>query len=319
MKILAHIPFFMPFHNAGAETMVFDIFKYLMSKGHDCSVICDDHILKEYKGINIYVHNVEKGIKLNLKKIYNEHDVIITHLGRTGTVYNNLLGLNKVQFNIVHNNNRDSILHYKKNQFAIYNSEFVRDYLKYPCESVLCRPYARIEDYAVEREGEYITLVGTNKNKGGQFLQALSKLMPDKKFLAVRGAYGVQVEQFPNNVTVKEHTDDIKEVYKKTSILLVPSISESWCRVASEAMCSGIPIIYNPCKGLKENISYGGTGIAREDLNGWKRQIHEIEKDYEKHCIKSFERALEQNTWDDLENLENFLIKNHAIKSHCLN
>lgn len=316
MKILAHIPFFMPLHNAGAETMIYDIFRYLMSKGHKCSVVCDSHTLKEWNGINIYVHNVEKDNIIDLRKLYNSQDIVIGHLGRTGTVYNYLRGTNKMQFHIAHNTNRDTICHVKPNQAVIYNSEYVKGVLKYPAPSVLCRPYAKIKDYAVNREGaEYITLIGTNKNKGGQFLQQLAKLMPDKKFMAVRGAYGVQVELFPDNVTVVEHTDDIKSVYSKTKILLVPSISETWCRVASEAMCSGIPIIYNPCKGLIENIDYGGIAIQREDLVAYKRAIDIIEKDYNHYCELSFKRAEEQNGWDDLERLENFLIKNHEVKS----
>jgi len=56
---------------------------------------------------------------------------------------------------------------------------------------------------------------------------------------------------------------DIREVYKKTRLLIMPSTYESWGRTATEAMCSGIPIICTSTGGLVENCGKAGIYVER--------------------------------------------------------
>ncbi len=78
-------------------------------------------------------------------------------------------------------------------------------------------------------------------------------------FLGVRGAYGRQVmppPRLPNcevldSVTGKEMRT---HVYGRSRVMLMPSLYESWGRVAVEALASGIPVIAHPTPGLVESL-----------------------------------------------------------------
>ncbi len=62
------------------------------------------------------------------------------------------------------------------------------------------------------------------------------------------------------NVKLESRTSDMKTVYGRTRILLAPSKwEEAWGRVASEAHCSGIPVVGSRRGGLPEAIGSGGV------------------------------------------------------------
>jgi len=115
-------------------------------------------------------------------------------------------------------------------------------------------------------QGDCITLINANENKGvHQFLE-LAKRMPDRKFLGVRPYYGNMTTPLPlgGNIEWVPFSDDIRTVLQRTRILLVPSYYESFGRVAVEAMVNGIPVLYSkPAK----NSPYPGGSI--EGMQSW--------------------------------------------------
>jgi glycosyltransferase involved in cell wall biosynthesis len=66
-------------------------------------------------------------------------------------------------------------------------------------------------------------------------------------------------------------------VWARTRILLVPSAYESWGRVASEALCSGIPVIAHPTTGLIENLGDAGIFVDRRDTDGWIAALRRLQ------------------------------------------
>ncbi|TGV54195.1 glycosyltransferase, partial [Mesorhizobium sp. M2D.F.Ca.ET.160.01.1.1] len=63
-----------------------------------------------------------------------------------------------------------------------------------------------------------------------------------------------------SNIKLENRTNDMKTVYGRTRILLAPSKwEEAWGRVASEAHCSGIPVVGSRRGGLPEAIGPGGV------------------------------------------------------------
>jgi glycosyltransferase involved in cell wall biosynthesis len=114
--------------------------------------------------------------------------------------------------------------------------------------------------------------------------------------LAVRGDYGDQVimDELPSNVTLLDTTPDIREVYARTHIVLMPSEYESWGRVAIEAGLSGIPTIAHPTTGLQEALGGAGIFCDRSVIDSWETQIISLmENDaaYEKASANSQSRA----------------------------
>jgi glycosyltransferase involved in cell wall biosynthesis len=122
--------------------------------------------------------------------------------------------------------------------------------------------------YRTKTSGEYVTFINPYTEKGFEKAIEIAARCPDIPFLFVEswkldGERRVEVEKTLSrlaNVTFEGRTDDMKTVYGRTRILLAPSKwEEAWGRVASEAHCSGIPVLGSRRGGLPEAIGEGGT------------------------------------------------------------
>jgi glycosyltransferase involved in cell wall biosynthesis len=134
-------------------------------------------------------------------------------------------------------------------------------------------------------QGDCITLVNANQNKGVTQFIDLAKRMPDRKFLAVRPYYGdLNPIIVPSNIELIPFDDDIRNVLKRTRILLMPSYYESFGRIAVESMYNGIPVIYSKpiansvypggsTEGVEEWIKPAGISCERENIDEWKNLI----------------------------------------------
>ena len=104
--------------------------------------------------------------------------------------------------------------------------------------------------------------------------------MPDIEFLGVEGGYYTQIiDKSVKNILYVPHTSNVKDIYKNTDILLMPSKIETWGRTASEAICSGIPVIANPTEGIKENLQDAGIYIDRKNISDWVNMIRKLKTD----------------------------------------
>jgi glycosyltransferase involved in cell wall biosynthesis len=139
-------------------------------------------------------------------------------------------------------------------------------------------PHDRVTLVNVKRLGSDMGL-GAPMTKGSETFWACARRMPKTKFLGVTGAYGIQqVEDLPN-VEVLPHTPAPEmrdKVYARTRVLLMPSSYESWGRVASEALCSGIPVIAQPTPGLRENLGDAGIFVDWRDVDGYVRALRTL-------------------------------------------
>ena len=196
---------------------------------------------------------------------YRWANVFFTHLDFTHWTLGMAGVLDKPVIHFVHNDTPyQSIINSRSNVHVVYNSQWIASKLAYKWPSMIMTPPVDIDHYNVCEEpggNEYITMISMNENKGGKLLYRLADAIPDKKFLAVTGSYDPQVLQQRPNVTIVPNTPDIRSVYKQTRILLMPSRYESWGMTATEAMCSGIPVICTPTPGLIENCGEAGLYI----------------------------------------------------------
>jgi len=138
-------------------------------------------------------------------------------------------------------------------------------------------------------QGDCITLVNANQNKGVHVLVDLARRMPTRKFLAVLPYYGERnIPSAPSNVEWVPFSDDIRQVLKRTRILLFSSYYESFGRIAVEAMLNGIPVVYskpNPnsiypggsTEGVEEWIRPVGIPCDREVPESWISAIERLD------------------------------------------
>lgn len=147
-------------------------------------------------------------------------------------------------------------------------------------------------------QGDRITLINANMNKGVHQFLGLARAMPDRKFLGILPYYGEKnVPPSPDNVEWIPFQNDIRDVLKRTRILLVPSYYESFGRVAVEAMINGIPVIYSKpatssiypggsTEGLDEWIRPTGIGLPRDATQEWADAVRALD-DPEAYAQKS--------------------------------
>jgi glycosyltransferase involved in cell wall biosynthesis len=198
----------------------------------------------------------------------------------------------------------------------VANSEAVREYIKakWDREAYVVRSIVDLDAYRVDQNTrEFITIVNPIELKGGKIFRAIARRSPERSFMAVEGwghlraADGWNLELLRDlsagfgsgklwipqevdlsdlkNVTLTRGVEDMKQIYSKTRILLVPSITaESAPRVAVEAMSNGIPVIGSRIGGIPESLGNCGKlvdpyGSVDEWLTALK--VFDDPEDYE--------------------------------------
>jgi glycosyltransferase involved in cell wall biosynthesis len=151
----------------------------------------------------------------------------------------------------------------------IANSEFTaRAYKdKFGIDSVVIPPTIAAERYSTATTKEFVTFINPYPEKGFDLALEIAKRCPEIPFVFLeswklsddhRARIEKAIEPL-SNVKFEHRTSDMKEVYGRTKILLAPSKwEEAWGRVASEAHCSGIPVVGSRRGGLPEAIGDGG-------------------------------------------------------------
>lgn len=315
MRILNSIHLYPPMHTCGAEFMAHWINKDLIRAGHEVRVLLHQannyNIDKVYDFDGVAVFPPDQNI---VQSLFMWADAVITHLDYSDWTMNMAAIMQKPVFHLIHNTSvNNKIVMSDVPQFIVYNSEWAKGELKYNHDSFVMYPACDYRHYDTGKDtsvNEYITLINIDQNKGGEILRDIATAMPHKKFLAVKGSYSEpakigQITNQPANVTIIEKQIDIKKVYEKTRVLLMPSKYESWGRTATEAMCSGIPVISSGTPGLRENCGDAGIYVERNDIKGWAEAIARLDgpTKYKKASEKAKLRSREL---DPVKNLTAF-------------
>ena len=312
MNIVASIHLYPPQHNCGAEWMLHYILKDLQAKGHHVRVLLHD--ANKYKIRNNYVFDGIDVFPPNpnvIDGLMRWSNAVFTHLDYTRWTIHTAKLYKKPVFHLIHNSHPyPEIIDAEKNQHIIYNSEWLKELLNYKFSNFIVTPPVDYNYYDVGNEpekSEYITLINLNENKGGKIFAEIARAMPHKSFLGVLGSYDEQITQTLPNVTYVPNSPDIKQWYAQTRILLMPSKYESWGRTATEAMCSGIPVICSDTPGLRENCEKGGIFIKnRDNVKEWVEAITKLDdkKTYSWASRKAKGRSREFETRKTLDEFE---------------
>lgn len=157
-----------------------------------------------------------------------------------------------------------------KNGIFVANSKFTatRMHQLFGCESTVIYPPINVARCKVTNSGKKVVMVNPQRSKGGLIALAMAKARPKIPFVFYESWSGdisdirQQASELPN-VEWRMPVLDPRKVYEEARILLVPSqAEEAWGMVASEAQCSGIPVIGSSIGGLIESIGDGGICIA---------------------------------------------------------
>jgi glycosyltransferase involved in cell wall biosynthesis len=282
MQILVMAHLFPPAHNAGAERMLLALLRALTARGHTVDVVLSqahEQIAEPYEiaGIRVWPHRD----KNDPWRFIADADVIVTHLENTrrAAVIGQMYGIPTVH--VCHNTfpqTRAWLLRWPP-ALAVYNSRWMAEvFSAVQARSLTVAPPIVAADYATT-PGDCVTLVNLFESKGASVFYALAERFPGRRFLGVVGAYGHQDVRDLPNVEVLGHVDGdhmAAKVYARTRVLVMPSIYESYGRVALEAACSGIPTIAEPTPGLRESLGDAGVFADRRDVDAWERALRQL-------------------------------------------
>lgn len=177
--------------------------------------------------------------------------------------------------------------------------------------------------------GECITLINANVMKGIAIFDKLARKFPERKFLGIRPYYNPIAVPNLKNIEWMDIQDDIKEILKKTKILIVPSAYESWGRVAFEAMYNGIPVLYSKpstseyfmhrsgtTEGMKEWIKDSAIECNRECIEDWINGIISLDDEltYNMYSKRGYDKTHEMNIESEKSSLEQDLL--YYIKTY---
>jgi glycosyltransferase involved in cell wall biosynthesis len=198
----------------------------------------------------------------------------------------------------------------------------------------------RLKDGVANRK--YITFVGSsgyNYLKGCDLFIELARTMPQEKFLYIgplekidyqKNNYhlvgkmpelldtsGKPIEpdhlaekaknKLPANLEIRANTPEIEIIYAQSKVLVVPSLVESFGRVAVEGASAGVPVVCSSLAGLKEATNglamyveksrhVGEFKKAVEEVLGWHEEYsgkcEEIVSSYEEGVASSFDQMV---------------------------
>lgn len=170
----------------------------------------------------------------------------------------------------------------------VANSEFtarkVQEVLGLSCSVI--RPFINPALYRTATTRQNVTFVNPYAVKGADIAFDIAEQCPDIPFVFVeswgiypdlRASIDERMKKLPN-VSLHLRTTDMRTIYSRARILLVPSRwEEAWGRVASEAHFSGIPVVGSKQGGLPEAIGPGGVTIdINADISHWVAAVRRL-------------------------------------------
>lgn len=289
--------------NAGAESTLHDMLRALVREGWQADVLLSresDNVPPEgyvIDGVTVHAYTDKRQIE----RMVVDCDILITHLecSTRSTFIAKAAGKPLVQ--LVHNSLWQTEGYLAAGtDFAVYNSDWIADHHEsikhnpvvmelaednsfgafvtrqcFEWDSCVLHPLVNPDDYRVNTHGDHVTLVNLFANKGPHIFYELARRFPEQKFLAVMGGYGKQETEWGlDNVTHISNKKDMREIYRKTKVVLMPSKYESYGRIAVEAAASGIPSVVTGTPGLREALGDAGNFVDnREDIDDWERKL----------------------------------------------
>jgi glycosyltransferase involved in cell wall biosynthesis len=234
-------------------------------------------------------------------------DIIVTHHGPGSRVSRDLASeFPDARLVAVYHNERYDIpdIQDLSADLEVFNTRWVAYALGQNGGLVVHPPLEFMRHY-VPQTGSAVTLVNLQENKGVNTFYSLAERMPDVEFLGVTGTHGDQ-DLREDLVDIHPVTQDMREVWSRSRVVLMPSGYESYGMVAAEACASGIPVIAHPTPGLRECLGGAGIFVDRRDIDGYESALRALLSDdnaYKAASDRARARATElgKQTREELE------------------
>ena len=304
LRILADVPGYPPTTLAGSEQGLHDVLRWLVGRGHEV------HVATAGRVKPIHLNGVQvtpAGDRRALSTEYRWADLVVTQLGRRNPAIRLAARSNRPLVHFLHMGGADPSIVFGTPALVVFSAGWLSERFPWPGPSMVLPSPVFADDYRVESDRTSITLIGLSELKGAKTFFALAEHRPDLHFLGVRGSWGDQIvpDELPTNVEIIPTTPDIRSVYARTRVLLMPSANETRGRTALEAAASGIPTLAHPTSGLVEVLGPDGLYADRGDAGAWLRLVMELDSP-ERYEVEHRRALLTSARWDPEPDLEGF-------------
>lgn len=295
LSVLAHLPSYPPTVSAGAEQSARHILEWLGGRGHRVTALIGGPCVEgDRDGV---VVERERSLRVTLHR-YRSADVVLTQLATRNRAMrlSRVTGRPLVVF--LRMGGVDPATMLGSPELTVFSSEWQHRTHSVPGPSTVLHPPVDPARYRTER-GDRVTLVNLSELKGGHLLPLLADALPDHRFLGVLGGYADQLvpSPLPPNVEIRPGTPDIREVFRRTRVLLMPSRFETFGRLALEAAACGIPTIANPVEGLRESLGDAGIWARRDQVDEWVAELRRLD-DETAYAEASARARAQADVWD---------------------
>lgn len=311
LRVLAHVFGYPPKTTSGGERSLEAILSFLAREGHEVLVLASPSGAEQglYDGVCV---RHERGLGATLRH-YVWADVVISQMNyasRAGRL-SCAVGVPMVQ--LLRRGGTDPSRRYGLPAAVVYNTDWLRQAdshsSRVPC--LVVHPPVFPEAYATN-PGSAVGLINFSEFKGANTLVALARALPEIRFLGVRGGWGEQVSVTnpPPNLEVIDGPADMRDVYSRLRILLVPSRYETYGRVGVEAAASGIPTIAHPSPGVLEALGRDARYADRDDIGAWIAHIRDLAQPqvYAQAAAAARRRSHELHPLRELQALESLVL-----------
>lgn len=293
MRVVASTLWYPPHRYIGSELMTHQMLTRLVNRGHDVTVVTKDPVKPYTRG----------GVKIRNGPA-PEGDLLVYHVDYS-KIADQWRG---PKVAIAHNSRLQVQIGVRNTTPDILTVNSLNTSLEVPYhgKKMVVHPPVKVPAKQPARsKRDTITLINLEStSKVGPFWQ-VAELLPDHKFLGVKGGYGQQAipDRLPPNVEILDQVppSQMRQVWDRTAILMVPSAHESWSMVASEAMAHSTPVIANHLPGLWENLQGVAEWAHRDDPQQWVKAIKKIYNAWDEYSQAALSRARKQEATFDLE------------------
>jgi glycosyltransferase involved in cell wall biosynthesis len=163
-------------------------------------------------------------------------------------------------------------------------------------------PVVLADNYIAASSGTSVLFVNPTPVKGAEIMFALAAQCPDVPFLVIESwnlepAWRTLCRrraQALGNVQWLEPTDDMRAVYARCRVLLMPSVwEESFGRTVVEAQLNGLPVLASNRGALPANVGAGGLTLdPHAPVQAWAQALRRLLAEHDAFSAAARKKAL---------------------------
>lgn len=308
LRILALTPTYVPKHRRGAEVTLHQLLVDLQQRGHEVRVVAGaGDRAGTFDGIDVRVRSSRRAVLRDGEWA----DIVFGQLTDRWSALSLGARARRPVVYLMHIGGTAKRALYGAPDLTVFCSHALRARHPWIAPAIVVHPPIDAARYATTR-GDAITLVNLTAAKGAGLFYTLAAREPERQFLAVRGwEPELRVGTPPANCTVLDQVDDMREVFSRTRVLLVPSEYEAYGRVGLEAAVSGIPTIAHPADGLVEALGTAALWADRADPEAWIACLRSLDDptEYERRSVAARARFEALDPATEIAALERALLQ----------